>query len=191
MVRGERLDEKDSRSVENSSFVKPEGPGNNCHSSLPYNQIQTCPVKHLEALSLQKISEVRFSFGQQGFMKSLGAQLSALSPGKCIISIPFSDAVSQQNGFFHGGVIGAVGDVAGGYASLTLMPEGAEILTVEYKINFLRPAIGWLLIAEGSVVRTGRAISVTRVDVFSEKDDKRSLCAVLQLSMINPQSIRA
>jgi uncharacterized protein (TIGR00369 family) len=92
--------------------------------------------------------------------------------------------VSQQQGFFHGGTIGAVADTAGGYAALSLLPVGSEVVTLEYKINFLRPAAGDRLLAEGSVLRAGRSVTVTRIDVFVEAGGRKSLCAALQQSIM-------
>ncbi len=137
-----------------------------------------------DGLSAEMEAEVRASFARQGLMRSLGAVLTALAPGRCVIELPFSDAVSQQHGLFHGGVIGALADTAGGYAAMTLMAPGSEVLTLEYKINFVRPAAGTQLTAEGTVLRAGRSVAVTRIDVFAEAEGRRSLCAALQQSIM-------
>ena len=98
--------------------------------------------------------------------------------------MPFSDAVGQQHGFFHGGIIGAAGDTAGGYAALTVLPAGSEVLTLEYKINFLKPALGDSLAAEAMVLRAGRSVIVTRIDVGVIKGESRTLCAALQQRIV-------
>ncbi len=134
-------------------------------------------------LTQLKISEVRESFGRQGLMASIGASCKDLSRGRCAIDLPFSQLVSQQQGFFHGGIIGALADVAGGYAAMTLLPTGRDVLTLEYKINFLKPAAGDRLIADGVVLRVGRSVCVTRADVFVERAGYRELCAAMQQSM--------
>lgn len=131
-----------------------------------------------------KEAEVRASFARQGLMRAIGAVLTTLAPGRCTIELPFSEGVGQQQGFFHGGAIGALADTAGGYAALTLLPPGSEVLTLEYKINFLRPAAGGRLVAEGAVLRAGRSVSVTRVDVHVETAGRRALCAALQQSIM-------
>ena len=141
-----------------------------------------------EALSAEKESEVRASFARQGLMRMIGAELAALGPGRCSIAVPFSEKVGQQQGFFHGGVIGAVADSAGGYAALSLLPVGSEVVTLEYKINFLRPAAGDRLLAEGTVLRAGRSVTVTRIDVFVEARGRRSICAALQQSIMRALS---
>ena len=81
-------------------------------------------------------------------------------------------------------MIGAVADTAGGYATLTLLPLGSEVVTLEYKVNFLRPAAGERLLAEGSVLRAGRSVTVTRIDVFVEAQGRRTLCAAMQQSIV-------
>ena len=68
-------------------------------------------------------------------LRSIGAVLGEVAAGRCVIDLPFSEAVTQQNGFFHGGVVGMLGDTAGGYAALTMLPHGSDVLTLEYKVN--------------------------------------------------------
>ena len=141
-----------------------------------------------EGLSAEKQNEVRASFARQGLMRAIGAELATLGPGRCAVALPFSEKVGQQHGFFHGGVIGAVADTAGGYAALSLLPAGSEVVTLEYKVNFLRPAAGDRLLAEGSVLRAGRSVTVTRVDVFVEAGGRGQLCAALQQSIVQAPS---
>ena len=141
-----------------------------------------------EGFSAEKESEVRESFARQGLMRAIGAELVTVGPGRCIVEVPYSEKVGQQQGFFHGGVIGAVADTAGGYAALSLLPVGSEVVTLEYKINFLRPAVGVRLFAEGSVLRAGRSVTVTRVDVYVEAQGTTSLCAALQQSIMRALS---
>jgi len=127
---------------------------------------------------------IRADFARGGLMRDIGAEITGLAAGRCTLEIPFSDRVAQQQGFFHGGIIGALADTAGGYASLTVLPQGTEALTLEYKINFLRPAVGLRLIAEGSVLRAGRSVIVTRVDVHCDDGAQRRLCAAMQQSIM-------
>lgn len=108
---------------------------------------------------------VAASFAKQGFLVGIGTRLEQVSPGRVVFVLPFSVAVTQQHGYFHGGAIGAIGDSAGGYAALSLMPEGSEVVSVEYKINFIRPAVGEFLRASGQVLRAGRSLTVARVDI--------------------------
>jgi uncharacterized protein (TIGR00369 family) len=124
------------------------------------------------------------SFHAQGLMGHLGAGLVSVSPGTCEIELPFSDAVSQQYGFFHGGVIGTNADTAGGYAAFTLMDADDGILTVEYKINMMAPASGELLIGRGQVLRSGRTLTVSQAEVSVVKDGKETVCAAMQQTLM-------
>jgi len=118
-------------------------------------------------------------------MRHLGAELLRVVPGECVLTLPYSDKVTQQQGAFHGGVIGALADIAGGYAALTMAPDGTEVVSVEYKINFLAACQGGELCATGRVVRAGKKIIVTSVEVMHVADDgSESLCAVLQQTVM-------
>jgi uncharacterized protein (TIGR00369 family) len=133
-----------------------------------------------EQLSVEQRVSIQASFERQGFLHVLGALIVRLEPGRCVIELPFGKGVSQQHGFFHGGAIGALADVAGGYAAMTMVDPGCDVLTLEYKINFLRPATGAMLTARGEVLRAGRTVIVTRVDVL---DVEGRLCAAMQQSI--------
>lgn len=130
------------------------------------------------------------SFDRQGLMRTLAARLDLVEAGRVIIAVPFSDHVSQQQGLFHGAVIGAIGDSAGGYAALTLMPHGSEVVTVEYKINFIRPARGAELVATGTVLRAGKSVTVGRVDVtVKDESGAVTLVAVLQATFMRVNAV--
>lgn len=122
---------------------------------------------------------VQSSFDRQQVMKLLGARLARLAPGECDIELPFKSELTQQHGYFHGGIIGTIADSAGGYSAFTLMPEDSSVLTVEYKMNLLAPGDGELLIARGRVLKAGRTLIVSRVDVVVVKGGRETLCATL------------
>ncbi len=125
------------------------------------------------------------SFVRQGMMQHLGARLVAVAPGVCEVALPYSDKVTQQQGGFHGGAMGALADIAGGYASLTVAPEGMEVTTVEYKINFLAAFQGGELRATGRVTKAGKRIIVTTAEVMHvDGEGKSSLCAVMQQTLV-------
>jgi uncharacterized protein (TIGR00369 family) len=127
---------------------------------------------------------VRRSFERQGMMRHLGARLLRVEPGLCEIMLPYSDQVTQQQGGFHGGAVGAIADIAGGYAALTQAPEGMEVTTVEYKINFLAAFRDGELHALGRVLRAGRRIIVTSAEVTHvDASGKRSACAAMQQTL--------
>ncbi|MEQ8506608.1 MAG: PaaI family thioesterase [Rhodospirillales bacterium] len=130
---------------------------------------------------------VRDSFDKQGIMAHIGARLGEVRPGYCEIELPYSDAVSQQHGFFHGGVVGTIADSAGGYAAYSLMGADDGVLTVEYKLNLMAPADGDELIARGYVVRPGRTLTVSRADVMVVKDGQPVACAALQQTLMRIQ----
>jgi uncharacterized protein (TIGR00369 family) len=121
--------------------------------------------------------KTRASFARQGFMKYLGAEMTVIEPGRCEIGVPFRPDLSQQDGYFHGGVSGAIADSATGYAAYSLTPPDTSVLSVEYKLNFVAPALGELLIARGQVIRVGRTLTVCRADVFIVRDGQEKICA--------------
>jgi len=124
-------------------------------------------------------TRVQASFDRQKVMALLGAKLIRLAPGECEIHLPFKPELTQQHGYFHGGIIGTIADSAGGYAAFTLMPQDSSVLTVEYKMNLLAPGDGDLLIARGRVLKSGRTLVVAQVDAFVLKDGRETLCATL------------
>ena len=124
------------------------------------------------------------SFAKQGMMKHLGAQISDVRPGFVEIKLAHKTELLQQHGLFHGGATAAILDSAGGYAALSLFRPGDEVLTVEYKINFIAPAIGDELLARGEVVKVGKSLSITRGNAYVIKDGNTTLCAVMQQTMM-------
>jgi uncharacterized protein (TIGR00369 family) len=129
-------------------------------------------------------TKVEQSFASQNFMVHIGAKLIVVQPGYCEIHIPFSENLTQQNGFFHAGVISTVADNVAGYASLSLMKEHSMVLSVEFKLNLMRPGAGELLIGKGHVLKYGKTLTVCRADVFIVTDEIEKLCAAAQLTMI-------
>ena len=127
---------------------------------------------------------VHSSLERQGMMGHLGARLLRAEPGLCEIAMPYSDRVTQQQGSFHGGAMGALADIAGGYAALTVAPDGMEVVTVEYKINFLAARQGGELRALGRVVRAGQRVIVATAEVLHRAEDGReTICAVMQQTL--------
>ena len=127
---------------------------------------------------------VRACFARQGLMRTLGASLGAIEPGRVTVEMPVGPALTQQPGLAHGGAIGAIAEAAGACAALSRLPEAFEVTTVVYKINFVRPAIGSHLRACASVVRAGRTVSSVRVEVESGEGDRFSACAILQATFL-------
>ncbi|ODA40646.1 PaaI family thioesterase [Desulfosporosinus sp. BG] len=113
------------------------------------------------------LNRVQSSFAQQSVMNLIGAELVKVLPGEVEISIPFRDNLTQQHGFLHAGIITTIADSACGYAAFSLMPAGASVLTVEFKVNLLAPAKGERFVAKGLVVKPGRTITVCSGEVFT------------------------
>ena len=127
---------------------------------------------------------VQDSLRRQGMMQHLGVVLVRVEAGMCDLRLPYSERVTQQQDGFHGGAMGALADIAGGYAALTVMPEGMEVVTVEYKINFLSSFQGGELRATGKVLKSGKRIVVTSaVVVHIDAQGKTSPCAVMQQTL--------
>jgi uncharacterized protein (TIGR00369 family) len=127
---------------------------------------------------------VRGSFARQKVMQLLGAEMGALSPGHCEIRLPFRDDLTQQNSYFHAGITGTIVDSAGGYAGYTLMPQGSDVLTVEFKLNLLAPADGDYLVAEGQVLKSGRNLIIARGEVYAIKNGRATHCATMQQTLM-------
>ncbi|MDE2428998.1 MAG: PaaI family thioesterase [Burkholderiales bacterium] len=123
------------------------------------------------------------SFNAQGALTAWNARLTSMTPGACEIVIPMGPAVTQQHGYFHGGVIGAVADAAGGYAANTLLMPVSECLTAEYKINIVAPGVGDTLIARGKVLKSGKTLVVSSADIFVVNQGKEKLCAIMQQTL--------
>ncbi len=121
-------------------------------------------------------------------MEHIGAELVDVQPGFCEIHVPFNEDLTQQNGFFHAGVISTVADNTAGYASLSLMKEHSMVLSVEFKLNLMRPGAGDKLIGKGQVLKYGKTLTVCRSDVYIVKNGVEKLCAAAQLTMIELES---
>jgi uncharacterized protein (TIGR00369 family) len=132
-----------------------------------------------------EFDRVAASLARQGMMQALGVRLLRAERGLVELAMPYSSAVTQQQGGFHGGAIGALADIAGGYAGLTVLPEDNEVVTVEYKINFLASHQGGEIRATGRVLKGGKRIVVTTADVVHIDDSgKHSPCAVMQQTLV-------
>jgi uncharacterized protein (TIGR00369 family) len=122
-------------------------------------------------------TRVRESFSKQGLMTAWRARIVHIAPGEVDIAVEHAPVLTQQHGFFHGGVTAALADSACGYAAFTLFEAGAGILTVEFKLNFLSPAAGERLIARGRVEKPGRTLTVCRGEVFAVCEGRESAVA--------------
>jgi uncharacterized protein (TIGR00369 family) len=129
-------------------------------------------------------ARVRESFARQRVMETIGARLVHVAPGEVDIELPFRDDLTQQDGFLHAGIVSTVLDSACGYAAYTLMPAGAGVLSIEFKVNLLAPALGERVIARGRVVRAGRTITVSQGDAFAPRDGAERHVATMTATLM-------
>jgi uncharacterized protein (TIGR00369 family) len=129
-------------------------------------------------------SRVRANFARQQAMRLIGARLKRIEPGEVDISLSHRADLTQQTGHIHAGIITAIADSACGYAAYTLMPAGSEVLSVEFKVNLLRPAQGEEFVAEAKVIRAGRTLTVTRCDVYARGPGEAQMVATMLATMI-------
>ena len=119
------------------------------------------------------------TFERQHAMRTLGISIARLQPGEVELAMPYSPDLTQQNGFVHAGIITAGLDSACGIAAFTLMPEGSDILTVEFKTNLLAPARGQRFAFRASVVKPGRTLTVCEGRAYAVYDGMETLIATM------------
>ncbi len=130
-------------------------------------------------------ADIERSFARQPIMNLIGARLSLVELGVIEITLPYRADLSQQHGYLHAGVVTTIADSACGYAAYTLMPVGSEVLSVEFKVNLLRPAQGETFVARAEVIKAGRTLTVVRADVFGVNGNAdRELVATMQGTMM-------
>ncbi|WP_134726213.1 PaaI family thioesterase [Paracoccus luteus] len=127
---------------------------------------------------------LRDSFARQTMMETLGASMVEAAAGRVVIAAPVAAHLLQQQGSAHAGLAFAIGDSAAGYSALSVLPTGAEVVTVEMKINLLSPAVGDRLVAEGRVIRPGRRIVVVGAEVWAETGTARKHVATMLGTMV-------
>ena len=120
---------------------------------------------------------IRESFARQAAMCTIGAELTLVEQGTVEIELPFDEKLTQQHGFLHAGIVTTLVDSACGYAALSVMEPGAAVLSVEYKVNLLAPAIGDKLICRSEVIKAGQRQAVSRADVFAVRDGQEKIIA--------------
>lgn len=124
-------------------------------------------------------ARVRGSFNRQKVMRIIGATLARVAAGEVEITLPFRDDLTQQHCFIHAGIVSTIADSACGYAAYTLMPADAAVLTIEYKVNLVSPAVGERLIARARVFKAGRTVTVCTCDVFALQEGEEKIVATM------------
>jgi uncharacterized protein (TIGR00369 family) len=128
--------------------------------------------------------EIKQSFAKQTIMGLIGAELTRVEPGVIEITLPYRADLAQQHGYLHAGIVTTIADSACGYAAYSLMPPNSEVLSVEFKVNLLRPAKGETFSAVAEVVKSGKTLTVVRADVFGIEQERRELVATMLGTMI-------
>jgi uncharacterized protein (TIGR00369 family) len=129
-------------------------------------------------------ARVRASFARQRAMHTIGARIVRVEPGEVELTLPFRDDLTQQHGFLHAGIITTLVDSACGYAALSLMDNESAVLSVEYKVNLLAPAIGDRVRAVGRVIKPGRTLLVCTGDVIAVAGDRETHVSAMQATMM-------
>lgn len=129
-------------------------------------------------------AKVHGSFARQAAMNLIGATFSCTNAGYTEVRLPYRDDLTQQHGFIHGGIVGMIADSACGYAGYSMMPPGASVLTVEYKINMLAPGVGDELIARSKVIKPGKTLVITQCEVHAVQGGVEKLCALMQQTLM-------
>jgi len=142
-------------------------------------------MKEFKPMDPDYEARIRSSFEKQGVMKTIGATLTKIAPGQVVIEFPYDPSLTQQHGYIHAGVVTTVVDSACGYAAYTLMAADSEVLSVEYKVNFMSPARGERFKGIGNVVRPGRTITVCSGDVLAVEGGKEKVVATMLATMIS------
>ena len=133
----------------------------------------------------QRESIVRESFSRQGFMKTLGAEISVLDHGQVEIRVGYRPILTQQNGFIHAGVLTSILDSACGYAAMSVGPEKHDVLSVGFKVNLLAPAKGERFVARAAVKRAGKNLTVCTADAFAIQNGQEKVVATMLATMMN------
>ncbi|HEY2856912.1 MAG TPA: PaaI family thioesterase [Terracidiphilus sp.] len=142
-------------------------------------------MKHESVETEEQIAErIRRDAQKQAFLRFIGAELTAIHRGYAEFSMPFRPELGQQHGFLHAGVITTIADVAAGYAAYSVMPPASEVLSVEFKVNLLRPGVGERFVARAKVIKPGRTLTAVQADVFAIANGVEKHIASLQGTMI-------
>lgn len=128
--------------------------------------------------------EIERSFAKQTIMNLIGARLSRVEPGVVEITLPYRNDLAQQHGYLHAGIITTIADSACGYAAFSLMPPNSEVLSVEFKVNLLRPAKAETFLATAEVIKSGKTLTVVRADVVGITGEHRELVATMLGTMM-------
>jgi uncharacterized protein (TIGR00369 family) len=151
----------------------------------PQGSLSLSSEEYMEIIVSEMEKRIAASFSTQGLMSTLGAELVSVAPGEVRIALTLRPELSQQRGYLHAGAIASVVDSACGYATMTLVPVGYDVLTVEFKVNFMRPASADRFIAIGKVIKPGKTLAVCQGEVIGERGGGQETVAIMQATMIS------
>ena len=123
---------------------------------------------------------VRDIFARQPINTAFGMEIEELTPGVCALAMNYRPDLAQQHGFFHAGVVSTLADNAGGFAAASLMAAGADVVAVEFKVNFVAPAKGQRMRARAEVIKSGRTLTISQITVSMQDGDRETVCALMQ-----------
>lgn len=128
--------------------------------------------------------KVSDGFANQGLLNHLGAKINRMHAGECEIELAYCAEFSNGDGCFDNSILGIIADTAAGFAAYSSKQADVSVLTVEYQLNLLSPAKGDLLIAEAHIIKSGRTITVSHVDVYANQGDAKTLCAIATVTLM-------
>ncbi|REJ77334.1 MAG: PaaI family thioesterase [Acidobacteria bacterium] len=134
------------------------------------------------------MERIHENFLKQRFMTTLGAEMVLIEEGRNRIACNVTEDLEQQHGFAHAGVLASIADSACGYAALSTMPEDAEVVSVEFKINLIRPCKASRIVAEGRVVKTGRTLVFTEGEVTDESGSETYATMTATMFCLRPEA---
>jgi uncharacterized protein (TIGR00369 family) len=117
--------------------------------------------------------------------KHFGFDFGRVAVGEAEIVQPYRQELTEHNGYFQAGVVGALADIAGGSAGWTLLAPGWVCMTVDYTVKLLAPAKGEQIVARGRVIKPGQVMTVAAADVYAVTGSDEKLCATAFVSMRN------
>jgi uncharacterized protein (TIGR00369 family) len=139
----------------------------------------------MQNVNNKDFAKVQSNFARQKLMLLLGATLENVSAGEATVLLPFRENLTQQHGTLHAGVITSVLDCACGYAAYSLMAEDLSVVSVEFKVNLLAPAVGKEFRARAKVIRSGKTLSVCTAELWADSvSPQQKLVAIMQATMM-------
>lgn len=125
-------------------------------------------------------------FTSAPFVRDLGIEFLGCGPGWCEARLELLGRHEQQAGFAHAGVQTTLADHTAGAAAMTMVGEDRDVLSVEFKVNMLRPAVGHALRCRAEVLRTGQTLTVVEAWVYATDGEEEKMTLKMTATMITP-----